>query len=604
MKSLLKVLRALINDPSVCCSIVNRDSDFNTIATRVEHEGLSFLTITLPSFCSDFDNCLKDGRVLSPRFCAFKHRGCLPEFLRGFTEHVFDSKGVLRDDADPAAIQLIRQVTRLCKKLEVDCTDSRVDAALDKYIATDVSLDSDHFDPARCDVLARLTELTGDIFHDIGETIRHMDVRPNNGPGAVATPRLSNQKWVMPSWSERLNDVFPLDHYACYSVDAYSSVASIDICARDQEPPVRVVTVRKNLKTPRIIAIEPVHQQFMQQGIKDELYALIESHPILGGHVNFTDQKINQELARRGSLGANLATIDLSEASDRVSKELVYLQYSRCDPDFLEGVMACRSTHAAITRKSGEVETYQLRKFASMGSALCFPIEAVAFFFICCGGLMESRGLTPCMRSLRIVAKDVYVYGDDIIVPADEVDFVIDWLEGFNLRVNHDKSFWTGKFRESCGAEYFDGTWVTPVYARQILRDKMMDPSLQSWVSLGNQLLHAGFWKASSVVRHEVERRTGFGLPVAHEDTPGLSWNSFIPSSYGGRKERWNTELSRRQVRTIVYRPVSRKDSLDGYPALLKIALQPSLERDVNHLHESVRRGAVAASLRWVPLTP
>lgn len=85
LKSHMRLLECVLADASTWCS-TSTTRDFNTISRRVEHEGFSFLTIALPSFCSDFERSLADGCVAPSRFLGFKKRGALPVLLRGLLE--------------------------------------------------------------------------------------------------------------------------------------------------------------------------------------------------------------------------------------------------------------------------------------------------------------------------------------------------------------------------------------------------------------------------------------------------------------------------------------------------------------------------------------
>jgi hypothetical protein len=137
------------------------------------------------------------------------------------------------------------------------------------------------------------------------------------------------------------------------------------------EQPVKVVLVPKTLKGPRVIAEEPCCMQYVQQGIRDVLYDLLENkNRFTSGHINFRDQTVNQSLALASSSDGRLATIDLSDASDRVPYDLALLMF-QSNPEVMEAIDSCRSLRAVLP--SGQV-IGPLRKFASMGSALCFPV--------------------------------------------------------------------------------------------------------------------------------------------------------------------------------------------------------------------------------------
>jgi hypothetical protein len=88
-----------------------------------------------------------------------------------------------------------------------------------------------------------------------------------------------------------------------------------------------------------------------------------------------------------------------------------------------------------------------------MGSALCFPIESVAFFIAIVSIRLASAGVRITPSTVRKYSERVYVYGDDLIVPADEAPAISSALPLFGFKVNAHKSFWSGNFRESCGMD-------------------------------------------------------------------------------------------------------------------------------------------------------
>lgn len=81
----------------------------------------------------------------------------------------------------------------------------------------------------------------------------------------------------------------------------------------------RVVMVPKSAKTHRTISAEPTGNSFLQQGVGRYIRQRLKRFG-----VDLDDQTINQDLARRALLD-NLATIDLSSASDTLSIGLVKL---------------------------------------------------------------------------------------------------------------------------------------------------------------------------------------------------------------------------------------------------------------------------------------
>jgi hypothetical protein len=117
----------------------------------------------------------------------------------------------------------------------------------------------------------------------------------------------------------------------------------------------------------------------------------------------------------------------------------------------------------------------RLAKFASMGSALTFPIEAMVFSTVVFMAIASAEAEYGSEGQRALVDTDlimrhrsgVRVYGDDIVVPVRFVHRVVEYLEAFGFRVNSNKSFWTGKFRESCGKEFYDGHDVSVVRVRR-----------------------------------------------------------------------------------------------------------------------------------------
>lgn len=136
MKSLTVFLQKVLEESGTWCDI-STERDQKTISSRVEKEGFSFLTITLPTFGKDLEIALDRGYVDSDLWKSFHNsRGSrLPAFLQGFTSRIFDTNsGQLLDDPDRIAIYVLRQCTYLFKKIEVDCSDRRIRKAINAYI--------------------------------------------------------------------------------------------------------------------------------------------------------------------------------------------------------------------------------------------------------------------------------------------------------------------------------------------------------------------------------------------------------------------------------------------------------------------------------------
>lgn len=597
MKSLVDLSVDILQDCGMQCG-ANPFRDCITITRRIENEGISFLTITLPSFCRDFERSLDEGFIPPAHFRSFRRKKgtCLPAFLQGFMGMVFNPDGSLLNDPSSSAIKAIRQICLFAKKILLPCTTSREKKAEEAFVKCESDLHSVTYDPVLLDVYSRVSKIVmNDLLVDFEEFYR--EIVPRHGPGITTDAGIGNKKFLFPTWYSRVEKYFPFTEFGIASisnyVDGLSSHPVVFVEPRD-EPPVKVVFVPKTMKTPRVIAIETCGMQYMQQAFANWIRTRIERPgSLLFGHVNFRDQSINSKLALSSSRSQRYATIDMSEASDRVSSRLVHVAFEHF-PEFRKMIFALRSTRAKLP--SGGV--IHLKKFASMGSALCFPVESLVFMLTLVSARLHIAGRRPSKSAIRKVIADLHVYGDDLIVPVDEAPSLCKYLESFGLKVNADKSFWTGKFRESCGTDAYDGEPVTPVYLRYDIPTKRTETQkIVSFIETLNQLYEAGLWGTVKKWRSHVESLIG-KLPTLPNDHPGVGWRSFSQAlSFNG----WSDSLQRLKLRCLVAQPARHKDHLTGDPALLKcLAMIGNPNRPTDHLEFSVRRGSLTLKSRWI----
>jgi hypothetical protein len=560
---------------------------------------MSFLTITLPSFGQDFEFCLDQGMVSPKTFLSFRKTGsCLPSFLRGFTEQVFDSgTGILLDKPDIESIFAIRQLTRVFSKMLLPCTPAREMKAMSDYVQCDKEVeyadsilpDSDVSEFGR---MGRL--LFSDIFLGVDRDIYNEEIVPKHGPGATAEKLTSNGKYLTRYWTSRLEEVFHVGDFLFTDGRHYGvHHDEVDHLEPDAEMPSRVISVPKTQKTPRIIAIEPSTVQYVQQGLLESITRHTQNSYV-SGFISSDSQSPNQVLAQKGSRDGSLATLDLSEASDRVSLQLVSKLLER-NPLSQRAVLACRSERASVPGHG----IISLSKFASMGSALCFPFEAMVFLTIIFLAIEKEQGYRFTQRSdIAPFLGSVRVYGDDIIVPVEYVHSVTHLLEHFGARVGGHKSFWIGRFRESCGKEYYEGTDVSITKVRRMFPSKRTDvPEVISLVSLRNQFYISGCWKTAAWLDVKIRKILTF-FPNVAPTSPALGRISFL----GYDQEKMCEDTHAPLVKAHVISSVSPRDPLDGYGALLKFFLKrgPNPRFDERHLERSGRPRTVRIKTRWV----
>jgi hypothetical protein len=340
--------------------------------------------------------------------------------------------------------------------------------------------------------------------------------------------------------------------------------------------------------------------QYMQQGILHSLVEEIEKDFVLSSLLGFDDQTPNQRMAQIGSLDGSLATLDLSEASDRVSNQHVRFLLKH-HPHLAAGVDACRSRKADVPGYG----VIRLAKFASMGSALTFPFEAIIFLMVVMRGIELKLGRPITMKDIISLRGKVRIYGDDIIVPVDFTDSVVSSLETFGFKVNSGKSFWTGKFRESCGKDYYDGVDITVVRLRSLLPtqhwSKEESEIVISAFSFRNQAYKAGLWRTVRYMDQLMESLE-WPTPSVHENSPGLGLISFVDQVPYGARIKWDENLQKPVILALTVKEKRRRNSIDGYPALLKWFSKrddlPFIDKD--HLLYSGRPRSVDIKLRWV----
>ncbi len=602
MKSLMLLSLVVTQE---CGDIVGASTirDCKTIADRYEHEGVSFLTITLPQFAKDFERSLARGEVSRNLFQGFTWQAGLPAFLSGFLDKVFvRSTGRLRDDACPESVRAVRQICLLHGKVLIKCTPEREKAALDGYITTEAEVRAAEgtLSSSVVDEFVYYSSLLWrDIFLGMEKSIfeaqtpfKENVIMPKHGPGKTADRIEGNLKFASKSWTERLEGMFPAGDYLIPGHHYSTEYDAITFATLEQEIPVKVTLVPKTLKAPRIIAIEPTCMQYMQQGLSRLFLDHYKKDDFLSVVVGFDDQEPNRVLAHRGSLTGSLATLDLSEASDRVSNEHVQLLLSR-HRLLAEAVDACRSRKARVPGHG----VIPLSKFASMGSALTFPMEAIVFSTIIFMAIGRAQNRQLARRDLRSFRDVVRVFGDDLIVPNEYAPDVVECLETFGYKVNSSKSFWTGSFRESCGKEYFKGSDVSITKTRRVLPASRADArELASTVATRNLFYEQGMWATVRWLDKRIQRLIPF--PIVEATSASLGRRSFLSWKAENRVDEFQ-QPSVRAAFLIGEPPISK---IEGADALLKWFLKQGEDPfEVGSYERQGRPDTVNIKVRWTP---
>jgi len=299
----------------------------------------------------------------------------------------------------------------------------------------------------------------------------------NHGPGSTSTGAKTvpeKNRDYMPSMQTKQLTRFHVD----------------DVFYDDHAPQnARWTAVHKDIGSVRPITMEPPAMQYAQQGMKYDLYRMIDRHLVpAGSFVRFADQTPSRVCALNGSVlkadRFKCSTIDLSSASDFLSVQLVIDLFSG---NILHYLLAGRTWNVDVDK-----QTVELNMYAGMGSALTFPVQTLVFLAISIWAViaqlvLEETGVEASADDLQDYLNDtgfrkkwinsrIRVYGDDIAIPDFAAQRLIKLLSDFGLLVNVNKSF-VGRspVRESCGIYALAGRDITPKFYRLPVFGRVLD---------------------------------------------------------------------------------------------------------------------------------
>lgn len=217
----------------------------------------------------------------------------------------------------------------------------------------------------------------------------------------------------------------------------------------------RYLTVPKTGLIDRSIAVEPSVNVFYQLGLGSSIRKRLRN--ATGWNLDLA-QDVHRAKAREASLSREYCTLDLSNASDTVAYNLVKLLLPT---KWFEELSALRSPFTRV-----KAQWHKLEKFSSMGNGFTFELETLLFAALL-STLLEKSG-----RQGKL-GEDVFVFGDDLLLPDDMSSSAEAMLKFCGFSLNREKSF-SGSvpFRESCGGDYFNGHDVRPYQ----IKDQLNDP--------------------------------------------------------------------------------------------------------------------------------
>lgn len=612
--------------------------DLHTCRERLDREGLSFLTKTLPLLGKYLDKVLatpRENQNAIPPLAGFEKRlrdngeaSRIPKLFGDLVSLVIDDDGIERSDASSQAFGALRQITGLFYKTRYPIERSNEEKVISSFLQTESELPGSEAEmllgltPDSLSVLKTARRIIARLFGEY-DPLDLERVIPRHGPGSVATGESSWEKPVFKRYYHALHSVFPYDSIMSYNLssvsdswEAWQDLESVD------SGTAKVVLVPKDSRGPRLISCEPLEYQWVQQGLNSYMVDIMEdSHSLSSGFVNFTRQDHNRRLALEGSVvsacenphnpGSIMlpvpwrpVTLDMKDASDRVTCSLV----SHLFPVTWErALLAVRSTRTKLP--DGRIVT--LKKFAPMGSAVCFPVEAVIFWALSCA-VVHNRiyGINAPLSRETLAACRCYVYGDDIVCPLEYSAAIMVHLEAVHLKVNRDKCCLGDSFRESCGCDAYRGVDVTPVRIREPLDSSFVGMSLFSWCATHNLFSARGLYNTCDQIQEWIQA-SGSQVPfVDEEQSQACSFCHLVDARKCAKHEnsclkirfRYNRDLQRREIYTWRGRnPVKWAYDLPGWAEMLRMATlrgNPSIEE---HLVEVPGSDKDLIPSAWLP---
>jgi len=624
--------------------------DIERLALYLQTRGLTLFTLDLPNLDSLLLKGLECGRLQlsGPLSRRVSGRVRVPRLFSGLWLRVFDENACLRQDVDATSVFFLRQLCCIGKKLEVVCSSDRISTTLENYHGIEKSIrhptlgwDLDRLDDGCqldrvhlvqaldgvspsgedlplfsykiekneqeidekregrillvkvqqvADLILGSFEFFDPISYSADRERMSQGIGFKHGPGAVAEKKKNWEKSQFDNWPAKLEYLFPYEMCGTSSVQseerpAQRELASILYC------------VPKTAKGPRLIAAEPASHMWCQKCIESYMRDQFSKSDFVAPFIDLSAQHKSGDMVLQASLDRKLATVDLSDASDRLSCWTVE-RVLRRSPSLLHHLHAARTRLLRDNISKDKDSLIKLRKFATQGTAATFPVQSLVFLCLALASSCEGEITVNKIRRLRT---QVRVYGDDIILPAHGYARLIRVMTYLGLKVNAAKSYVNGHFRESCGVDGFLGNDVTPVKPKTMVADS--PASCQAIVDTSNNLFTKGLWNASNSLRSTLPPRVQRGLRIVGQHDVGFAGlTSFSGSDESHLAKRWNSRLHRYEVRVWTIRVQARKRDRQGYPALLDFFARQYSHEHARTVSEYRDIRKTRDGLLWEPL--
>jgi len=257
---------------------------------------------------------------------------------------------------------------------------------------------------------------------------------------------------------------------------------------RTAHPVLRIVDVPKNFLKRRIIGIEPVLQQFRQQGVANSL----RDTYLFRKYVNIHDQSVHADKA----CTPGLMTIDLKDASDRIPPSLIEALFPS---DWVKLLLACSTGYGTLPDGS----TLRVGPFAQMGCGYCFEVETLVFLLVVTA--LSVDGDFSNHHYVESHLRTIAVYGDDIVCSRDLFPAISAFASTAGWVLNQKKTCLTERFKETVGYWIADGV-KTLRFTPQLLGDahSIRFHNVSDKLALASRCYEAGYRQLSSAILSEI----------------------------------------------------------------------------------------------------
>jgi hypothetical protein len=635
VNAILHVVHGLLADVRAAYpTVVGLDRDYSRLSRLCQYRGLGVLSLDLPVLSDLLLEGLKTGHLpdIGNPFGWKSKQVRVPRLFAGLWLRVFDKQSNLKPDADVNAVMFLYALSTIGKKVKHDCSTSRQKETMKGYINVENQIRPPSLDwqgdsicspegdlsgielaQAKVDDLPLFPDLTvqdpGRVTYLLNRMQQVADVIVGSmlpfdpviwsdvlmeyegisglrhGTGAVAERIGKDGKSKFFSWPHKLNTVFPYSQFGgCLNDDHRPNSV---------ESPSQLHMVPKTLKGPRIIAAEPVAHQWCQ-GLVLNFLVFEFSRLFDGDFIDLKAQHKSAGMVLKASRDGSLATVDLSDASDRLSCFVVERVFRR-NPPLLRALHAARTRFVRLDAKRNELLCF--KKFASQGTGVTFPVQSLVF--LCAAIAVSLRGRVS-LKSIKRLRKTVRVYGDDIIIPTHGYAGLKILLETLGLKVNERKSFATGEFRESCGTDGFRGIDITPCKPQIFMPGSPSD--VIAMVDESNNLFKKGMWHASLSLSSGIPSYAMRRIRVTGPDVAG-SFGLYSFSGSDGRhlRRRWNHHYQREEQLVFAVNASTSRAQRDGYARLVDLSTMPYSPGFARTVSAMEHRRYAKGGVRWEP---